>query len=159
MGRESALDDLRAHEDGTVRVRAARVGDAPDVARLLGVLGYPCSASDAADRITLILGEPRQHLLLAEVDGHVCGLVSVYALYSLAHGCELARITSMVVAEDAQRHGVGRRLLREAESLARRTGIARIEITSNARREGAHAFYRGCGYSDDSLRFVKLLGD
>ena len=30
---------------------------------------------------------------------------------------------------------------------------------TNSQREGAHAFYRGCGYSDDSLRFLKLLGD
>lgn len=153
MGRIAALDDT------TARVRAARVGDAADVARLLDLLGYPCPAGDAADRVTLILGEPRQHLLLAELDGEVCGLVALYSLYSLAHGSDLARITAMVVAPEAQRRGVGRRLLREAEALARRTGIARIEITSNSQREGAHAFYRGCGYSDDSLRFLKLLGD
>ncbi len=97
-------------------------------------------------------------LLVATVALIVCAS-AVYALYSLAHGAELARITSMVVAPEAQRRGIGRRLLREAEALARRTGIARIEVTSNARRGGAHAFYRGCGYSDDSARFVKLLGD
>lgn len=153
MGRSAALDET------PTRVRGARVGDAACVARLLDLLGYPCPASDAADRITLILSEPRQHLLVAEVDGEVCGMVSVYALYSLAHGCDLARITAMVVEPDAQRRGIGRRLLREAEALARRTGIARIEVTSNTGRDGAHAFYRVCGYSDDSQRFVKLLGD
>ena len=89
---------MDALDDSVVRVRGARIGDSPDVARLLDLLGYPCSAGDAAERITLILGEPRQHLLVAEIQGVVCGLVSVYALYSLAHGCELARITSMVVA-------------------------------------------------------------
>jgi len=153
MGRFAALDQA------TLRVRGARVGDAACVARLLDLLGYPCPAAEAADRITLILGEPRQHLLLAELDGEVCGMVSLYALYSLAHGCDLARITAMVVEPDAQRRGIGRRLLREAEALARRTGVARIEVTSNSRRDDAHAFYRGCGYSDDSLRFMKLLGD
>lgn len=145
--------------EATLRIRGARVGDAGDVAHLLGVLGYPCSASEAADRITTILSEARQHLLVAEREGEVCGLVSVYTLYSLAHGGDLARITSMVVAPEAQRGGIGRRLLREAEALARRTGVARIEVTSNLRRGEAHAFYRGCGYSDDSARFVKLLGD
>lgn len=150
---------MAALEEATLRIRGARVGDAADVARLLALLGYPCSQGEAAERITTVLAEPRQHLLLAERDGEVCGLVSVYALYSLAHGAELARITSMVVAPEAQRCGIGRRLLREAEALARRTGIARIEVTSNTRRGEAHAFYRGCGYSDDSARFVKLLGD
>lgn len=153
MTERVAIDPAR------LRVRGARVGDAADVARLLAVMGYPCTTAEAAERITTVLAEPRQHLLLAEIDTWVCGLVSVYALYSLAHGAELARITSMVVLEDLQRRGIGRHLLREAEAVARRTGIVRIEVTSNARRTLAHAFYRSCGYSDDSARFVKLLGD
>jgi hypothetical protein len=45
------------------------------------------------------------------------------------------------------------------ESISRRAGIARIEVTSNARRSDAHAFYHGCGYADGSRHFFKLLGD
>jgi len=40
-----------------------------------------------------------------------------------------------------------------------RAGVARIEVTSNARRSDAHAFYHGCGYADGSRHFFKLLGD
>ncbi len=98
-------------------------------------------------------------LLLADVDGEACGLISLYTLYSLAHGAELARITALVVAPEHCRHGIGRLLLREVELLSRRHRVHRIEVTSNAQREGAHAFYRGCGYACGSLRFVKMLGD
>ena len=87
------------------------------------------------------------------------GLIALYALYSLAHGAELARITALVVAPEHCRRGIGRLLLREVELLSRRHRVHRIEVASNARREGAHAFYRGCGYADGSLRFVKMLGD
>ncbi|MFC3551452.1 GNAT family N-acetyltransferase [Lysobacter cavernae] len=141
------------------RVRAAELGDASDVARLLGELGYPCSRDEAAERITLVRHDPRQHLLLAEIDGEACGLVALYSLYSVVHGSELARITALVVTAACQHQGVGRRLLREVELISRRNGVARIEVTSNARRTDAHAFYRQCGYADSSLRFLKALGD
>jgi GNAT superfamily N-acetyltransferase len=153
VGRQSAPEAVEAW------VRQAGTGDAGDVAALLDVLGYPCSRDEAAERIALVQGDRRQVLLLAECEGRVQGLVAMETLYSVAHGSELARITALVVDPACERKGVGRRLLREVEQRARQAGIARIEVTSNARRSAAHAFYRGCGYADGSLRFVKLLGD
>lgn len=144
---------------GNPRIRAAETGDAGDVARLLDLLGYPCDPDEAAERISVIAHDQRQQLLLAEVDGHACALISLHSLYSVAHGNELARITALVVDPAFCRRGIGRLLLREVELLSRRHGIHRIEVTSNARREAAHAFYRDCGYDDGSLRFIKMLGD
>ncbi|BDU15449.1 GNAT family N-acetyltransferase [Lysobacter auxotrophicus] len=154
MGRAGAPDDAV-----TARVRQAELGDASDVARLLGELGYPCSRDEAAERIAVVRHDPRQHLLLAEIDGDASGLISLYTLYSVVHGYEVARITGLVVMPEEQGKGVGRRLLREVESICRRYGVRRIEVTSNASRTEAHAFYRQCGYIDRSLRFVKALGD
>jgi GNAT superfamily N-acetyltransferase len=153
------MEPLAVRAADTVRVRAAATGDAGCVARLLGHLGYPCEDDEAAERIAVVISDRRQHLLLAEVDGEARGLVALYTLYSLAHGSELARITALVVAPECARSGIGRLLLREVEQLSRRHGIHRIEVTSNARRVDAHAFYRDCGYSDDSRRFVKMLCD
>lgn len=154
MGRASAPDDAV-----TARVRQAELGDASDVARLLGELGYPCTRDQAAERIAVVRHDPRQHLLLAEIDGDTSGLISLYTLYSVVHGHEVARITGLVVLPEEQGKGVGRRLLREVESICRRYDVRRIEVTSNASRIEAHAFYRRCGYIDGSLRFVKALGD
>ena len=153
MARHAAADGFDSW------VRQAGPGDAGDVAALLDVLGYPCTRAEAAERIALVQSDRRQVLLLAECEGRVQGLVAMETLYSVAHGSELARITALVVDPACERRGVGRRLLREVEQRARQAGIARIEVTSNARRDSAHAFYRGCGYADGSLRFVKLLGD
>ena len=69
------------------------------------------------------------------------------------------RNTALVVSPDAHGQGIGRRLLREVETLARRNRAVRVEVTSNPSRTGAHAFYHACGYSDGSRHFVKLLGD
>ena len=64
-----------------------------------------------------------------------------------------------MVRNDAQGRGLGRRLLKEAERRARFGGAARLEITSGSQRSDAHAFYKACGYSDGTLRFIKHLGD
>ena len=142
-----------------LRVRAAELGDASDVARLLAELGYPCNRDEAAERIAVVRHDPRQHLLLAELDGEACGLVALYTLFSVTRGTELARITALVVPAEHRGQGVGKRLLREVEQIARRHGTPRIEITSNHSRVEAHAFYRRCGYADSSSYFVKALGD
>ncbi|WP_133478207.1 GNAT family N-acetyltransferase [Cognatilysobacter segetis] len=146
-------------EAGGIRVRDARIGDAHDVARLLEALGYPCDRDEASERIVAVLGDPRQRLLLAEIDGHACGLAGMDLRYSLARGAEQARITALVVLPECERQGVGRRLLREVEAIARQAGAARIEVTSASSRANAHTFYRDCGYTEASLHFAKLLGD
>ncbi len=157
MARAQAHDETSPHHEP--RIRAAAIGDASDVALLLEALGYPCSRDDAAERIAFILGDPRQHLLLAEVDGQACGLVAMDLRYSLTRGADQVRITALVVSPDYSRQGIGRRLLREVEGISRRAGVAKIEVTSNPRRRDAHAFYHACGYLDGSRHFFKLLGD
>ena len=151
MGNGEALDG--------VRVRDARIGDASDVALLLQALGYPCDRDEAADRITRVLADPRQRLLIAEIGGHACGLAAMDLRYSLVRGSEQARITALVVAPECERQGVGRRLLRDLEGIARQSGATRIDVVAAASRDNAHSFYRGCGYVDTSLHFAKLLGD
>jgi GNAT superfamily N-acetyltransferase len=157
MARAQAPDHLDFL--GEPRIRAAAIGDASDVALLLDALGYPCSCEEAAERIAFILGDPRQHLLLAEIQGRACGMVSLDLRYSLTRGADQVRITALVVSPNSGRQGIGRRLLREVEGISRRAGIAKIEVTSNPRRTDAHAFYHACGYTDGSRHFFKLLGD
>src|SRR3546814_20702537 len=94
------MEPVATRAAGTTRVRPAAVGDASDVARLLELLGYPCSDAEAADRIAHVIADRRQHLVLAEVDGEASGLIALYTLYSIAHGAELARITALVVAPE-----------------------------------------------------------
>jgi GNAT superfamily N-acetyltransferase len=142
-----------------VRVRGVEFADAAAVGILLEALGYPCTEAEAADRIARFRDDARQFLLLAEHEGTPSGLIALKLHYSLTRGASVARITALVVLPHCHGQGIGRRLLREAEALARRNGAVRLEVTSNPSRVGAHAFYRTCGYQDGSRHFVKLLGD
>lgn len=145
--------------DTAPRVRPAGPGDAGEVAALLEALGYPCTRDEASERIATVLGDARQQLLVADIGGIACGLASLSLVYSLGRGADIARITALVVASNCQGQGIGRRLLREVEAVARRAGACRMEVTSNPRRTPAHAFYGRCGYADGSRHFIKLLGD
>lgn len=140
-------------------LRSASPMDADDVAALLTELGYPCDRGEALERIASILDNDRQVLVVARCGGRVCGLVALDFMYYLPLGTHTCRVTALVVTPDAQGQGLGRQLLREAERRARSGGAARIELASGSQRTDAHAFYKACGYSDGTLRFIKRLGD
>ena len=142
-----------------VLVRPARVDDGVGLSHLLDVLGYPCPAEEAAQRVLDVRDDPNQTALVAEHEGQLAGLLCIDLSYYLPLGAFTCRITALSVAGNAQRRGIGRRLLKEAESLARSAGAVRIELTSAAHREEAHIFYRACGYGEGAVRFVKRLGD
>lgn len=139
-------------------LRAATQDDAAAVARLLGALGYPCSAADAADRIDAIARDARQVMLVADGDDDLSALLALDFMYYLPLGRTTCRITALVVATDYRGRGIGRLLIREAERRAWAADAARIEVTSAEQREEAHAFYRAVGYRDAARRFVKPLG-
>lgn len=149
MGAQDPLEGLD--------LRNASPADADDVAALLQALGYPCDTDDAMERIAVIVDNDRQALVLARHAGAVCGLIALDFMYYLPLGTTTCRITAMVVTPEAQGRGVGRQLLREAERRARTGGAARLEIASGSQRTDAHAFYKACGYSDGTVRFVKTL--
>lgn len=140
-------------------LRNASLGDADDVAALLSEMGYPCDRIDAAHRIASIIDNERQALVVARCGGAVCGLVALDFMYYLPLDTTTCRITALVVTEGSTGRGLGRQLLKEAERRARAAGAARIELTSGSQRQDAHAFYKACGYSDGTLRFIKRLGE
>ena len=148
-----------AHEEVDADLRSASLMDADDVAGLLTELGYPCERSEALERISSIIDNDRQVLVVARLGGVVSGLIALDFMYYLPLGTYTCRVTALVVTPEAQGRGLGRQLLREAERRARGGGAARIELTSGSQRADAHAFYKACGYSDGTLRFIKRLGD
>jgi ribosomal protein S18 acetylase RimI-like enzyme len=138
-------------------LRQATPEDGFGLSELLGTLGYPCPPEEASQRVIDLRADDDQSLIVADLQGVLAGMVCVGFSYYLPLGALTCRISALAVAPQAQRRGVGRLLLREVEALARNAGAVRIELTSAAHREDAHAFYRACNYQDGALRFVKRL--
>jgi GNAT superfamily N-acetyltransferase len=127
------------------------------MAKLLGQLGYASTAESVVARLARMESEAGHHVLVAEVEGTVVGLASVFIRHLLNSDAPLARVSSMVVDDAHRSRGVGHHLIQAAEAFARAQGCDRIEVTSAERRTRAHAFYRRLGYEDRPHRFVKQL--
>ncbi len=123
---------------------------------LLAQLGYAADAGALPGRIARIRAGGGQ-IVVARERGLVLGVLTLAFLPLLHHERPLARISALVVAEGARGHGVGRRLVAEAERIARDRGCGRIEVTSADHRAAAHAFYGALGYTEKPKRFMKVL--
>lgn len=112
---------------------------------LLRQLGYEIDAKEAAARFAAVLGTQGHHLLVAEADGRLRGLLHVFARPALEKPPE-AVVQALVIEEGDRGTGVGRVLMEAAESWARAQGFASVAVATNIARDGARAFYRRLGY-------------
>jgi GNAT superfamily N-acetyltransferase len=156
-------NDARHGAEDPVTVRGADPTDAPDVCRLLDALGYPAEAAVVRERIASFDTSGRDHVLLAELDGQVVGVLALSLTPRFAEPGMFSRITALAVDPSVQRVGVGRRLVTEAERIAADNDSTLMQVNSGRRpeRAAAHAFYQSLGYADqhDHHRlYEKTLG-
>jgi N-acetylglutamate synthase-like GNAT family acetyltransferase len=137
-------------------IRDARPDDADAIARLLDQLGYPTDPTAVESRLERlrIVGD---RLVVAEVDGEVVGLAQLHVSPTMALERPAAKIDGLVVDESYRGRGVGRALVAEMEAEARVRGCSLLYITTAARRQDAHEFYRRVGLKETGLRFAKPL--
>ena len=135
-------------------IRDARADDAAAIASLLGQLGYETDAAAVPPRLErlVIVGD---RVVVAVLEDEVVGLAHLHASPTLEHERPAAKINALVVDESHRGEGVGRALVEamEAEARARRC----LFLTTAARREDAHAFYRRIGLEETGTRFTKTL--
>lgn len=140
----------------SVVIRPATADDSAAISLLLAELGYPAPADAIPVRLERMEGEG-QHLLLAELDGRVVGLASLFLRHVIVDDAPFARLAALVVSADSRGRGVGTALVADAERLARQGGCRILEVTSGPHRPGAHEFYLAQGFTEKPRRFVKPL--
>ena len=92
-------------------------------------------------------------VLLAEADGALVGLASVYVdIPSIRFGTR-CWLEDLVVTSAERSTGVGRRLLAAATDWARERGCTHLELDSGNARKDAHRFYLDQGMEQQSLVF------
>jgi GNAT superfamily N-acetyltransferase len=142
-----------------VVIRDATLGDAPALAPLLEVLGYPADSAAIHARLErLLTGGPADRVLVAEAGGSLQGFAVLHGTPTLHRPGVVGRITGLAVSGDRHGRGVGRLLVEAAEAHFRALGAQRLEITSGPAHQPAHGFYRHLGYEDQGVRFAKSLG-
>ncbi len=98
--------------------------------------------------------DPRQCLLVAELQGKIVGTLTVIIVPNIGHGGNpWAVIENVVVEEERRGCGVGKRLMEEATRLARAGGCYKLILASNILRTAAHGFYREIGWRETHVGF------
>jgi GNAT superfamily N-acetyltransferase len=138
------------------QVRDARAADAPQLVVLIRLLGHEIDEKSVRKNLSA-LKRAGEAPLVATLGKEVVGLCGISARVMIHRDAPIGRISPLVVAEEAQGHGIGRMLVDAAEAWIRKKGCKLVEVTSNDRRAEAHAFYRHMGYERTSIRFAKKL--
>ena len=128
-----------------------------DVIREVDESQVPASAY--ADAFAEILGDAHQQLLVGEVDGEVVATAQLTWVRHLTYvGGLMCGVESVRVRSDRRGQGLGTRLVEHILDLARERGAARVELTTNARRVRARAFYEGLGFVASHIGMKYYLG-
>jgi N-acetylglutamate synthase-like GNAT family acetyltransferase len=137
-----------------VMVRDAEARDAEAIAALLGQLGYPAHAASVKARLERlqIVGD---RVVVAELDGAVIGLAQLHVSPALEYERPAAKLAALVVDATHRGEGVGRALVEAMEAEARARRCELLFLTTAARREDAHEFYRRVGLEETGRRFAK----
>lgn len=92
--------------------------------------------------------------LVCEIDGQVCGFLSLVFYGSFFHQVGTALINELVIDEARRGLGLGRQLIEAAISEARARGLDEIEVGTEKANLPAQQFYRKSGFDEEYV----LLG-
>lgn len=144
--REATVDDIDGiHVLATELAEA--VGDAsPD-------------AGEVRKKLEELLEEPRARVIVAEGDGDLVGVASLWIKPDLAHGDTVIEVPMLVVSEEARRGGVGRLLISGIREIAAENHASLIELVATRANVVAQEFYRSLGFVEADIIALEFLGD
>lgn len=91
----------------------------------------------------------------AEQPDRLLGSYALLIMHNLAHlGAPSAIVEDVVVDASCRSQGLGRRMMEHAMAEARAAGCYKLALSSNLRRERAHAFYDALGFERHGYSFV-----
>jgi GNAT superfamily N-acetyltransferase len=145
-------------EPAKLRVRPATESDLEKILDL-----YAQTEFDAGDVLPLAAAKhvferfadyPDYTLYVAEHGGEIVGTFALLVMHNLGHlGAPSAIVEDVAVAPTLQRHGIGKVMMQFALGLCRDKGCYKLMLSSNSKRERAHAFYESLGFERHGFSF------
>ncbi len=142
----------------TLTIRQAGAADLPGVLAL-----YAQPALDNGNVLPLAEAEailarfaryPDYALYVAEEGGAIVGTFALLVMDNLGHlGTPSAIIEDVAVTPERQGAGLGQAMMRRALDIAREKGCYKATLSSNLKRERAHAFYDQLGFERHGYSF------
>ncbi len=164
---------MTIERDGTIRTRPATGQDIPILQGLLSELHsqhydamperfLPQAAGELDSKFFQgCLGDPSQHLVVAEEKGQVVGYARAQCRSNpdgVAHRARtFVEVHEIVVSEAVRGAGAGKRLMEDVVAWARRQKASGVELSVYAFNGDALAFYRRIGMSDMRITLAMAL--
>lgn len=145
-----------------ITLREATEADLPAILTLYAQLGQDDGkvlSLEAAGRIFARMKTyPDYHIYIALLNGRIVGTFALLILDNIAHmGTPSAILEDVVVEEGIRSQGIGRQMMRYANSLCREKGCYKMSLTSNRNREAAHRFYESLGFEKHGYSFYMMM--
>ncbi len=103
--------------------------------------------------------EAANHLIVGERNGRVVATYQITFISGLSlRATRRAQIESVRVASDLRGQRIGEALFADAEARARAAGCGLIQLTTNATRDRARAFYERLGFTPSHIGYKRDLG-
>lgn len=139
-------------------IRPAQAADLPGVLALYAQPeiddGDVLSSEDAALLHAKFASYPDYTLYIAERGGRIAGSFALLIMDNLGHrGAPSAIVEDVVVDPGLHGQGIGQQMMRFAMEKCHEKGCYKLMLSSNAKRERAHAFYEGLGFARHGFSF------
>lgn len=148
----------------TLNIREAQEADLPAILALYAQPEIDDGAVLPLDAAQAIYAQfaryPQYTLYVAEEDGRIVGSYAFLVMHNLGHlGAPSAIVEDVAVAPGSQGKGIGQAMMRHAVEEARGAGCYKLALSSNAKRERAHAFYEQLGFERHGYSFMVRLDE
>lgn len=147
--------------NGSVSCRVASKDDLPEVLRLYAqpdLDGKALSLPEAERLFDRIAQYPDYSIYVAVCDSRIVGTFALLVIDNLGHwGTPSAVIEDVAVDPEWQGRGIGKLMLRHALRICSEKGCYKAALSSNLKRERAHAFYDSLDFERHGYSFRVLF--
>ena len=153
--------------DFPLTIRRATAADLADIVRLMAddVLGQSRERNENPlpqayrNAFAEIDADPRHELIVVEREGRVIATLHLTELVSLTRvATRRMEVEAVRVQADLRGRWIGERMMRWAIERAREKGCGTLQLTSDARRTEAHAFYTRIGFEVSHVGMKLSIG-
>lgn len=143
-----------------IMIRQCVENDLPELLRLYRQLQPEDTTTpdELAEAFARMQAFPGCAIFMAQLDGRMTGAFTLYLLPNTTrNGRPAAILENIIVDEPYRGRDIGRAMLEFVRERAREQNCYKLSLTSNAKRQEAHAFYLRCGMVQHGLSFRYVL--
>jgi ribosomal protein S18 acetylase RimI-like enzyme len=140
-----------------LNIREALIFDLPNILNLYAIVldkGEVLRLEDAEMLFKKMQTYPNYKVYIAENEGIIIGTFALLIMDNLAHqGTPSGVVEDVAVLTELQGKGIGKMMMEFAMELCKEAGCYKLVLSSNVKRNEAHAFYESLDFEKHGFSF------